>query len=358
MTHPTNRLVCAVMAGGSGTRFWPMSRRERPKQLLKLMGDQTLLADTLARVAPICPAERSVVVTAERLVDAVRADLPALPPHHVIGEPTPRNTAPCFELAAIVSQKIADDAIVALLPADHHVGQPEAFRAALSLACEEADRGHIVTLGVVPTRPETGYGYIELGEATEAGAHVVTRFVEKPALETALKYLAGGRHLWNAGVFVVRADVARAAVANHLPALSATLEPLSAPDMALSSPAFTDQLRARFADCPSVSVDYGVMEHERDLRCVALDAAWSDVGTWQSLLDHRAEGESNYSRGDVLALDCDDCVLVGDGVKVAAIGLKEVAVVATGDAVLAMPVARSQDVRAVVKALKDQQDLL
>ncbi|HAN32714.1 MAG TPA: mannose-1-phosphate guanylyltransferase [Myxococcales bacterium] len=359
MNSPTERLVCAVMAGGSGTRFWPMSRRQRPKQLLALMSGETLLAETLARIESICPAERALVITAARLVDSVREQLPDLPASHVIGEPVARNTAPCFELAAILAQKICDDAIIALLPADHHIGAPAVFRQALTLACEQADKGHIVTLGVVPSRPETGYGYIELSDSVGVGTHRVERFVEKPDLEKALQYLRGGQHLWNAGVFVVRADVARQAVRRHLPALSDALEALAdCSPMQLADGSLQQALNERFESCPSISVDYGVMEHEEQLYCVTLDAAWSDVGTWQSLLDHRNDSQSNYIRGDVLEIDCEGSVLVGEGVTVAALGLRDTAVVATEDAVLVMPVGRSQDVRAVVDALKDRKELL
>ncbi len=353
------------MAGGSGTRFWPLSRKARPKQLISLMSGDTMLAETLARLAPVCPPERSLVITAARLVDAVRAAAPELPSAHVIGEPVARNTAPCMALAAIVAAQLEPDAIVALLPADHHIGQPERFVAALERACVEADAGHIVTLGVAPTRPETGYGYIELGEpvvggpsqaptGSDAAVWSVARFVEKPDAQTALSYLRGGRHLWNAGVFVLRADVALAAIASSLPELSAALAPLANGGPHFTTDGFVSALASAFPRCPSISVDYGVMEHRTDLRSVRLDAAWSDVGAWRSLLDHREAGASNYVRGDVLDLDCEGSVLVSEGPLLAAVGLQGVAVVATDDAVLALPVERAQDVRTVVAALRER----
>ncbi len=359
--HPsTERLVCAVMAGGSGTRFWPLSRRARPKQLVALVSGETLLAETLARVAPICPPERALVITAARLVDDVRAAVPNVPAAHVIGEPAARNTAPCMALAAIVAAQLAPDAILALLPADHHVGQPERFVAALSIACAHADEGHIVTLGVAPTRPETGYGYIQLGDQlspdkSDPAVWAVARFVEKPDVETALDYLLGGRHLWNAGVFVLRADVALKAVRTALPELYEALAPLERGEVGrFDSDAFAEALTERFPLCPSISVDYGVMEHRTDLRSVRLDASWSDVGAWRSLLDHREADASNFIRGDVLELDCANSVLVSEGPLLAAIGLEGVAVIATEGAVLALPVGRSQDVRAIVELLRQR----
>ncbi|MCO4761101.1 MAG: NTP transferase domain-containing protein [Myxococcales bacterium] len=356
--HPsTERLFPVVMAGGSGTRFWPLSRKARPKQLLSLLSAETMLAETLTRISPICPPERAVVITAERLVDAVRNAVPNVPPAQVIGEPMARNTAPCMALAAIVAAQLNPDAIIALLPADHHIGQPERFVSALSTACEQADAGHIVTLGVGPTRPETGYGYIELGEPvsdSETEVWAVDCFVEKPDVETAMDYLLGGRHLWNAGVFVVRADVAMAAIEQALPELFEALAPLHSGSAGrFDTDEFAAALTERFALCPSISIDYGVMEHRTDLRSVRLDAQWSDVGAWRSLLDHRAAGEDNFIRGDVLNMGSRDSVLVSDGPLLAAIGLQGVAVVATDDAVLALPVERSQDVRAIVSALRE-----
>ncbi len=351
----SDRLVCAVMAGGSGTRFWPASRKMRPKQLLSLLEDRSLLRATSERIAPICPPERQLVVTNRRLIDAIRAELPELPASNVIGEPAARNTAPCMALAAIAAAQLDPDAILALLPADHHVAQPQRFRAALSLAAQHADQGWIVTLGVVPTHPETGFGYIELADQVDAEGEIfgVAGFVEKPDLETAAAYLMGGRHLWNGGVFVIRADLALRAIAEHLPAIDEALRPLRDGDCGrFGSETFEAELAIRFPTCPSISIDYGIMEHRSDLRSVRLDAGWSDVGSWRSLLDQRPEGETNFTRGDVLAIDCTNSVLVGEGMTVAGVGLSNVAVVATDSAVLAMPLERSQDVRKVVDALQ------
>ena len=351
----SDRLVCAVMAGGSGTRFWPASRRDRPKQLLDLIGDRTLLRATCERIAPICPQSRQLVITNHRLVEATRAELPNLPPGHVLGEPAARNTAPCMALAAIAALQLDPQAVLALLPADHHIARPERFIAALALAAAQAQAGWIVTLGITPTHPETGYGYIELAEPAPENDAVFTvrRFVEKPNLETATRYLMGGQHLWNGGVFVVRADVALAAVAKHLPAVDAALAPLqSGRSGPFAGDLFTARLAEVFPTCPAISIDYGIMEHRKDLRAVALDAGWSDVGSWRSLLDQRQDGQSNFESGDVLALDCENSVLVSQpGITLTAVGLSDMAVVATPDAVLAAPLDRSQDVRQVVDAL-------
>ena len=344
-----DRLVCAILAGGSGTRFWPLSRRDKPKQLLTFFDDATLLRQTSDRVAPLCPPARQLVVTAARLATAVRRDLPDVPPAHVLPEPTPRNTAPCMAVAAHAARTLDPDAILCLLPADHWIADVDAFRAALQTAARHADAGHLVTLGVQPTHPETGYGWIERGDAVGDDAFAVERFVEKPDLARAVRYLHGGRHLWNAGVFVVRADRALAALRVHQPVLSAALAPLEG--LAPGSATWLAAVEPAFARCPAISIDHGLAEHETGIRVVRLDAGWSDVGTWQSLLGLREVGTANVVRGDVVALDCEDSVLVADGLLLAGVGLRGVAVVATRDAVLVVPVERSQDVRGVVDEL-------
>lgn len=354
---PHERMVCAVMAGGSGTRFWPLSRKGEPKQLIQFFGDKTLLRTTMDRVAPLCPPNRQLVITAQHLVQAVRDVLPELAAGHVIGEPAARNTAPCMAVAAMAALQLQPDAILVLLPADHYVADATAFRAALMVAAQHADQGHIVTLGVTPTQPETGYGYIALGEARE-GAYDALAFVEKPDLDRAMQYLAGGQHLWNAGVFVLRADRALAALQQHLPEITRQLAKLRS--LKLGEEAWNAVLELAFPSCPNVSIDYGVMEHERGIRVVRLDAGWSDVGTWSSILGLRPEGEANYTYGPVQALDCQHSVLISKGPYLAAVGLRDMAVVATDDATLVLPLDRSQDVRQVVAAVQSagRHDLL
>ncbi|MSP92732.1 MAG: mannose-1-phosphate guanylyltransferase [Myxococcales bacterium] len=348
-TAAAARLVCTILAGGAGTRFWPLSRRDTPKQLLTFFDDRTLLRATSERVAPLCPPPRQFVVTAARLTDAVQRELPDVPPAHVLAEPVPRNTLPCMALAAHAAQTVDPDAILCLLPADHWIADADAFRAALATAAAHADAGHLVTLGVQPTQPEMGYGWIERGGVVAPDVFAVERFVEKPDLARAVAYLQGGRHLWNAGVFVVRADRALAALARHQPAWSAALAPLRG--LPPGSPAWLAVVELAYQTCPAISIDHGLAEHEADIAVVRLDAGWSDVGTWQSLLGLRAADAANVVRGEVVAIDCADSVLVSAGPLVAAVGLRGVAVVATRDAVLVLPVERSQDVRAVVDEL-------
>ena len=350
-TPVQDRIVCAVMAGGSGTRFWPLSRKHEPKQLLQFFGDKTLLRVTVDRIAPLCPPERQLCVTAGHLRDAVQTVLPELGPGQILAEPAPRNTAPCMAIAAIVAEQIVENAILVLLPSDHFVADAAAFRAAIVRAAEFADRGHVATRGIQPTTPETGYGYIQLGDGLGDGGYAVERFVEKPSLETAEQYLLGGKHLWNAGVFVLRADKALASLDAHVPEIGRTLAELRDGKHRYDGEAFEALLRVTFPNCPSVSIDYGVAEHEPDIRCVRLDAGWSDVGTWHSVLGLRPDGEHNFIHGPVLAVDSHHSVLISKGPYLAAIGLRDMAVVATDDATLVLPLDRSQDVRLVVAEL-------
>jgi mannose-1-phosphate guanylyltransferase len=338
-----DRLCVCVMAGGSGTRFWPLSRTTRPKQLLTLLDGATLLGRTVARVAPLCREEQIFVITAANLVEASREVLSSTPGVAVLGEPVARNTAPCLGVAAIVAAQLRPDAILALLPADHHVADADAFRSALRRAAVAVADGGIATLGIVPTHPETGYGYIEVGRERGDGSSAVVRFVEKPPLEQAHDFVAGGRHLWNGGVFVARADVLLAAVDATLPALATALGPLrdgrSGP---AGSDAFAAALEVAFADAPSVSIDHGIMEHRDDLVVVPLSAGWSDVGSWRSARAIAPDADGNLVDGDTLVIDCERSLIVSDGP----------AVVATADAVLVLPLSRSQDVRAIVAELK------
>ncbi len=347
-----DHLVCAVMAGGSGTRFWPLSTPAQPKQLLKFLGERTLLAETLARIQPLCPPERQLIITNRALVGAVQADVPQVPAFQVLGEPAARNTLPCMAAAALVAQALDPQAILVLLPADHWMADAEAFRQALLRAAERAAAGAIVTLGIAPSHPETGYGYIELGDELARGVHQVAQFVEKPNLEKALQYLGDGRHLWNGGVFVLRADRALQAIAKHVPAITAELGPLA--QLPLGSPAWQSHFEQAFMRCPSISIDYGVMEHETGLEVVRLDAGWSDVGTWHSLLGMRAETQSNYVKGPAVVQDCEGCVVISTGPTLAALGLRDMAVVATLTSTLVLPLDRSQDVRSLVAEIKER----
>jgi mannose-1-phosphate guanylyltransferase len=340
------------MAGGAGTRFWPASRRSRPKQLLTLITDESLLSATVRRVSPALVAAQNVlIVTGEHLADATRDNVDSLGAR-VLVEPMPRNTAPCIALAAVHVAAQDPTAVMAVLPADHFIADEDGFRRVYADAVRVAETGRIVTLGIQPNRPETGYGYIQRGDALDDGVFSVKAFVEKPDQETAIEYLTAGTYSWNSGMFFMRADVLLEAVKRHLPKLYAGMDAYGA---ALGTAQEHDKLVAAFTDAESISVDFGIMEKEAgNIAVIPSDFGWSDVGSWRSLLDFRGEEEHSYTRGDVTLTDCSDAVVMSTGPHVAVIGMDNVAVVATKDAVLVAPLDRSQDVGALVKKLRDK----
>jgi mannose-1-phosphate guanylyltransferase len=345
-----------IMAGGGGTRLWPLSRRSKPKQFLPLLpGGETLLAAAVRRCGPIAPIERTVVVTAASQVAEVRRCVPALPEGNVVAEPEGRNTAPCIGLAAQEVEKRDRDAVLAVLPSDQFIRDERSFVRALAQALVLAGKGQVVTIGIRPTRPETGYGYIELGEAAAGasaeakGAFRVARFTEKPDAQTAAGFVAGGHHLWNGGMFVFRADRIRGEIDKHLPELGKLLEAIR------KQPG---KLGALYRQAPKISIDYGVMEKlpaSGDMTVVEADLGWSDVGSWAALPDVTPlDGAGNAVAGEALAIDARGCVLASDGPLVAVVGVSDLVVVATRDAVLVVPKDRAQDVKKIVEALEAQ----
>ena len=334
-------LHAVILAGGSGTRFWPLSRAARPKQFLALATDRALIVETWQRALPLCTPGRIWVVCGPSHVEAVRTALPALPERHLIVEQAARNTAPAIGLAAVRVLAEDPDATLIVLPSDHHIARPDAFQAALEAAARASQSGDLVTIGIRPTRPETGYGYLRRGPAREDGSFAVEAFVEKPDAATAARYLADPAYAWNAGIFVFRADALLDALERHLPEVRACLT-------------------GDFAKLPSISIDYGVMEPEaKSTRRIALvpgDFGWSDVGSFAALPEVRTlDARGNALAGDALLVDSDDCVVLSEGGRlIAAVGVEGLCIIDAGDVVLVVPKDRAQDVRAVVDALKAQ----
>jgi mannose-1-phosphate guanylyltransferase len=338
------------MAGGSGTRFWPASRKRRPKQFLKIGSDASLLQQTVKRVLPMVPAENVYVVTGEVHAQHARDDLPELPEDNVLVEPTGRNTAPCIAWATqVILQKDAE-ACIAVLPADHFILDQDDFRDHLGAAFEAAaDR--IVLFGMVPDRPETGFGYIHRGAqgATVQGhaVHAVQRFVEKPNAETAMQYLTSGEYLWNSGMFVFSAQAMDDELLAHLPAMHAGVRRLT------DDPT---QIAALYPTLESVSIDVGVMERSKRIAVMPATFTWNDVGSWQAAQEvYPSDGAKNVVLGDVFVHDVTGSYVDAQtGRFVAVVGLEDVVVVDSEDAVLVMKRDRSQDVKKVVEALKSQ----
>jgi mannose-1-phosphate guanylyltransferase len=348
-----------VMAGGSGTRFWPLSRRSRPKQFLPLAGGAPLLRATVERLPPLVEAQRVRVVCGPSHAAAVRKMLPELPKANVVVEPCARNTAPCVGLAALHVAAEDPKGVMLVLPADHHIARPAAFRDALGAAARVAASGAIVTVGVKPTRPETGYGYLKVGRAVDGKVRLkkglapraVERFVEKPDVATAERYLADGAYLWNSGIFAFRADVILEEIRRALPDLGQRLGEIAA---AIGTGGYARALGRAFPACPSISIDYGVMEKSDRIAVVPGDFGWSDVGSFAALPEVRAaDAQGNVAEGEALILDGrDNVVLARKDRPVALIGLDGVVVVDAGDALLVCKKDRAQDVRQAVDALQ------
>jgi mannose-1-phosphate guanylyltransferase len=333
----TDPVYAVVLAGGGGTRLWPASRRRRPKQFLPLApGGQTLLAATVGRVRPLVPLARILVVTAAAQAPEVRAAVPELPAANLVVEPVGRNTAPAIALAAReLAHRGAAGAVMAVLASDHVVTDEAAYAAAFTAATEAAAT-HLVAIGIRPRYPETGYGYLELGQRRDGPAREVRRFVEKPDLERARQYAASGHHLWNASMFFFRVDRILEETRRHLPAVVCALD-------------------HRYEDAPAVSIDYGIMEKAGDLWAVPGEFGWSDVGSWADLASIHPAGAGGEVRvgGPQVSVEARGNVVVGDKL-VALVGVEGLVVVATDDAVLIMPRERSQDVRRVVAELERQ----
>jgi mannose-1-phosphate guanylyltransferase / mannose-6-phosphate isomerase len=362
-------LIPVILSGGSGTRLWPLSRELYPKQLLPLVGDRTMLQDTALRLEGLEGLGAPVVVCNEshRFMVAEQLRAAGVDPQAIVLEPVGRNTAPAVAVAALVALESSSapatkdltprsdsgaDPLLLVLPADHVIRDVEAFRAAVTAGRAAAEAGQLVTFGVVPDRPETGYGYIR--RVPGAGpAYPVAEFVEKPDAAKAAKYVESGDYYWNSGMFMFRARAFLAELGTHAPAILAACERAVA--AATRDLDFTRLPAAEFGACPSDSIDYAVMEKTRAAVVVPLSAGWSDVGSWSALQDALPMDEAgNVTSGDVLVEDAKGCYLHSTNRLIAAVGLRNHVVVETKDAVLVAPRDRVQDVKQLVQQLKAQ----
>jgi mannose-1-phosphate guanylyltransferase len=354
-----SNLYAVIMAGGAGTRFWPASRSLRPKQLLALAGkEETLLAATVRRLAPLVSPDRVVIVTGAHLAEATARAVPEVPADRILREPVPRNTAPCIAWANATIARLDPDAVVMVLPSDHFIADEVAFRRVLSEAVASASRGRVTTVGIVPTRPETGYGYIEVGEPLEGEARAVKRFVEKPDRARAESFLQAGpsRYLWNAGMFFFRVTDMTTLLERHTPGIAAGVAKIDAAARAGNEATVVKEV---FPTLESVSIDVGVMEKSENLAVVPGDFGWNDVGSWQSAWELAPKDDAGNALGpDDVAIDAKNNLLRSLGAKkktIAVVGVDDLVVVETDDAILVIPRERAQDVRLVVDALKKRE---
>lgn len=357
--------IAVIMAGGIGERFWPLSRRLRPKQLLPLGDDGcSLLAEAVARLAPLIPPERILVVTGQALVAPIRAAGVGVPPENVIAEPCKRNTAGCLLYAAAVARQRfgeAGEVTLAIATADHLIGDAARFRAVAAAALDAAEREPaLVTIGIRPARPDTGYGYIELdappGAAAATGpvsVRPVLRFREKPDATAAAEFLRNGRFLWNSGMFFWRLSVYLDELAAANPAMAVTAGDVAAALRAGDAAAAT----AAFAQLPDISIDYALLEKARRVLVVVGDFPWDDLGAWDAYARRLpSDSAGNATVGDPILLDARDCLVYNAAgaprMAVAVAGIEGLAVVVTEDAVLVLPRDRAQDVRALLAELR------
>ena len=365
-----------ILAGGRGTRFWPLSRKRRAKQLLALDGNQTMIQQTVARLAPMTAPSRFWIITNDDLRPAILRQLPKLSPKQVIAEPAGRNTAPAIGLAAFLLLRHDPDAVLGLFPSDHVIAEPAQYRATLSRGIEIAAAGeNIVVLGIRPTRPETGYGYIEAGapeaDLSDDGAPDrqgalplrVRRFTEKPDLATARRFLDAGNYFWNSGIFLWRADTLANALREHLPNAAPLLEKIAA---AYGTRKFANTFRKLYPKCENISIDYAVLEPrsakgeaQSRIFCLPSDFGWSDLGSWTALHEHRVAkakpGDGNLiSASGSFSLNAKNNYVHVLGKFVALVGVSNLVIVETEDALLVTTLDQSQDVGKVVKHLDEK----
>ena len=345
-TSELNPTVAVVMAGGRGTRFWPRSRNARPKQFLAIVGAETLLHQTVHRLDGHVSPERIFVVTTEDLAEETRRMLPELPPENVIVEPEGRNTAPCLALALVEIEKKIPNGVMAVLSADHWIGDRELFLADLDAAvAHAADRRELVTFGIKPTYPETGYGYIE--SEGQGPVLKVTAFREKPPAAVALQYLESGRHYWNAGMFVWTLADFRQGLQQHAPDVLAPL------DAWVAAGARPEALADAYRQLPKVAIDVALMERASSVAVVPTRFRWSDVGSWPAAIEFQeADAAGNVSLGDTLLLDSHNCAIFGGKRFIAASGVDDLIVVDSDDALLICRRDRAQSVKDVVERLR------
>ncbi len=352
-----------ILAGGSGTRFWPRSRKARAKQVLALDGERTMIQRTLDRLTPLALPRDIWVITNDLLSGEICSQLDCVPEDQVLCEPVARNTAPAVGLAAFLMERIAPGSVLGIFPADHVINDEHAFLSVIERAVGiAAERENMVVLGVKPTRAETGYGYIETGATALNGAVRVRRFTEKPNRERAEEFLAAGNYCWNSGVFLWSAKTLANAMREHLPETAPHLEAIAA---AWGTPAFKAVFKERYPQCESISVDYAILEprsakgeHESNLYCLPADFGWNDLGSWAALYEHQlarergADAENNVIESEgAVAIDSGNNYVFSPKKLVALVGVHDLVVVETEDAILITTRESSQDVGKVVKEL-------
>ena len=360
ITSVLERTYCIIMAGGRGERFWPLNAHNMPKPFLKILGTKTMIQLTVDRVARIIPPEHIYIVLGKSHVDIAREQLPDLPPGNFLVEPEGRDTAPCIGFAAISLLEIDPQAVMVVLPADHFIPDMENFAKTVLYGVDIASKGEfLVTIGIKPGRPETGYGYINAGESVFSSndqvCYKVTRFVEKPDAVHAQQYLEEGNYFWNAGMFIWKVKTVLAGIEKHMPDLYKGLLAIKEAQIKRNESLFTEI----YSSFVRKSIDYGLMEKAENVLMIPGEFTWDDVGTWSSLLRVKGLDENGNCRsGDTNCIEVKNSVICSEGLKVGVIGLSNVVIVASHDGVLVCNAERTQEVREIarlVEAMKEKQ---
>jgi mannose-1-phosphate guanylyltransferase len=348
-------LYAVIMAGGSGTRFWPRSRKARPKQLLNITGDEVLLKKTIELIKPIIPMGRIKIVTTLPQADALKSTVPEIPEENILVEPVGKNTGPAIGMSALFVERDNPDAVMVILPADHYIEDKERFRQRVMAGAYQASRGnYLVTIGIPPRGPETGYGYIEVGELIHERdvMYSVKSFHEKPDIETARAFINQGNFFWNSGIFIAKAPTMIREIAEHLPHNYTWLVNIRA---SLGKDKESKVIAEAYRNMEAISIDYGVMERSKRVVMAVGDFGWNDVGSWLSAAQYwPMDGDKNASIGEVVSLDSSRCIVYSPKKLVALLGVEDLVVVEEDDALLICKKGRSQDVKKLVEILRSQ----
>ena len=351
------KTTCVIMAGGKGERFWPRSRINLPKQFINISGSKSMIQQTIDRLVAFIPYEQIFIITNELYAEIIKAQVPSLPTENIIIEPIGRNTAPCVGLASVLIEEKYPDSSMIVLPSDHIIRNEHEFENLLKTAVEMSEEGDkLITLGVSPTYPETGYGYIEstdeVIEKNNFRIFKVKKFTEKPDMDTASKFLQAGNYYWNSGIFVWRTAVIRECIRKFIPEMHDLLEAMKAAFVTNDREAV---IKSEFHKMPEVSIDYGIMEQADNIHIIPCSLGWDDVGSWTALdRINEQDDNGNVIKGSVLSIDTKKCIIESNGKLIATLGIEDLIVVETEDVILICSKDKSQDIKSLIKELKVQ----